>query len=55
MVDAFTKSGVLNLDKINIAVFAAKPGSAMSVTTANLNADKHVRIAHSRYRSARTT
>lgn len=45
MVDAFAESGVLNLDRIGIAVVATQPGSAMAVATANLNADKHVRLA----------
>lgn len=45
MVDAFAESGVLNLDRIGIAVVAAQPGSAMAVASANLNADKNVRVA----------
>jgi subtilisin len=43
MIDAFAETGALNLDRIGIAVIAAPQG--MSVATANLNADKNVRVA----------
>ena len=43
IIDAFAETGALNLDRIGIAVIAARQG--MSVATANLNADKNVRVA----------